>query len=63
MVSHYPQILTLPLRRVNTVARFLREKCAFTVQQATDIIRDSPAVVQDDLGQLEYKFQVRGHTH
>lgn len=57
VVSHYPQILTLPLRRVNTVARFLREKCAFTVQQATDIIRDSPAVVQDDLGQLEYKFQ------
>uniref|UniRef100_A0A4W5KI75 Mitochondrial transcription termination factor 4 n=1 Tax=Hucho hucho TaxID=62062 RepID=A0A4W5KI75_9TELE len=57
VVSHYPQILTLPLRRVNTVAKFLREKCAFTVQQATDIIRDSPAVVQDDLGQLEYKFQ------
>ncbi|XP_038817859.1 transcription termination factor 4, mitochondrial [Salvelinus namaycush] len=57
VVSHYPQILTLPLRRVSTVARFLREKCAFTVQQATDIIRDSPAVVQDDLGQLEYKFQ------
>uniref|UniRef100_A0A673YQ69 Mitochondrial transcription termination factor 4 n=1 Tax=Salmo trutta TaxID=8032 RepID=A0A673YQ69_SALTR len=41
VVSHYPQILTLPLRRVNTVARFLREKCAFT----------------DDLGELEYKFQ------
>ncbi|XP_010892897.1 transcription termination factor 4, mitochondrial [Esox lucius] len=57
VVIHYPQILTLPLKRVNTVARFLKEKCAFTVQQVTDILRDCPAVVQYDLGQLEYKFQ------
>ncbi|CAB1317110.1 unnamed protein product [Coregonus sp. 'balchen'] len=57
VVSHYPLILTLTLRRVNTVARFLREKCAFTVQQVTDLFRDSPAMVQDDLGELEYKFQ------
>ncbi|KAL0966482.1 hypothetical protein UPYG_G00295800 [Umbra pygmaea] len=57
VVSHYPPILTLPLKRVNMVARFFREKCAFTVQQVTEILRDSPAVLQTDLGQLEYKFQ------
>ncbi|KAJ8011572.1 hypothetical protein DPEC_G00059630 [Dallia pectoralis] len=57
VVSHYPQILTLPYKRLNTVARFLKEKCAFTVQQVTDIFRDSPAVAHCDLGQLEYKFQ------
>lgn len=37
---------------------FLREKCLFTVQQVTDILRDSPAVIEEDLGELEYKFQV-----
>ncbi|XP_030631601.1 transcription termination factor 4, mitochondrial [Chanos chanos] len=57
MVSHYPHILTVPVKRVNMVARFLREKCLFTVQQLTDILRDSPVVVEEDLQRLEYKFQ------
>ncbi|XP_046884079.1 transcription termination factor 4, mitochondrial isoform X2 [Hypomesus transpacificus] len=57
VVSYYPQILTFPMKRVNNVVRLLRERCLFTFPQATDILRDSPAVVEEDLGQLEYKFQ------
>ncbi|XP_068594329.1 transcription termination factor 4, mitochondrial [Cebidichthys violaceus] len=57
VVSHYPQILTVPVKTVKSVVVFLREKCLFTVQQVTDILRDSPAVVSENMGQLEYKFQ------
>ncbi|XP_077078457.1 transcription termination factor 4, mitochondrial isoform X2 [Siphateles boraxobius] len=57
MISHYPKIMVLPIKRVNMVSRLLREKCLFTVQQVTDILRDSPEVLEDDLVQLEYKFQ------
>lgn len=58
VVSHYPQILTVPVKKIKSVMLFLRENCLFTVQQVTDILRDSPAVVLDNMGQLEYKFQV-----
>ncbi|KAJ8270180.1 hypothetical protein GJAV_G00111270 [Gymnothorax javanicus] len=57
VVRYYPQILTLPIRKVNAVCRFLREKCHLTTQQITAVLRDSPAVLQEDLGRLEYKFQ------
>ncbi|CAG5896767.1 unnamed protein product [Menidia menidia] len=56
-VAHYPKILTVPAKSVKSVAVFLREKCLFTTQQITDILRDSPAVVLEDQDQLEYKFQ------
>ena len=58
VVSYYPQILTFPMKRINNVVRLLREGCLFTFPQATDILRDSPAVVEENMGQLEYKFQV-----
>ncbi|KAM4727500.1 transcription termination factor 4, mitochondrial [Anableps anableps] len=57
MVSHYPKILTVPVKSVKNVVQFLREKCQFTTQQVAEILRDSPAVVLEDLDQLEYKFQ------
>ncbi|KAJ8274616.1 hypothetical protein COCON_G00092410 [Conger conger] len=57
VVKHLPQLLTLPIKRVNAVSRFLREKCRLTTQQITDVLRDSPAVVLEDAGRLEYKFQ------
>ncbi|XP_007568019.1 transcription termination factor 4, mitochondrial [Poecilia formosa] len=56
-VSHYPKILTVPVKSVKSVVQFLREKCLFTTQQVAEILRDSPAVVLQDLDQLEYKFQ------
>ncbi|XP_038129233.1 transcription termination factor 4, mitochondrial isoform X1 [Cyprinodon tularosa] len=56
-VVHYPKILTVPVKSVKNVVQFLREKCQFTTQQVTEILRDSPAVVLEDLDQLEYKFQ------
>lgn len=59
MISHYPKVMVLPIKRVNMVSRLLREKCLFTVQQVTDILRESPEVLEEDLAQLEYKFQVR----
>ncbi len=58
VVAHYPQILTAPVKTIKHAVVFLREKCLFTVQQVTDILRDSPAVVLENTGQLEYKFQV-----
>ncbi|XP_054452468.1 transcription termination factor 4, mitochondrial [Anoplopoma fimbria] len=57
VVSHYPQILIVPMKAVKSVVMFLREKCLFTVQQVTDILRDSPAIVSENMVQLEYKFQ------
>lgn len=58
VVVHYPKILTVPVKSVKNVVLFLKEKCLFTTQQVTDILRDSPAVVLEDKNQLEYKFQV-----
>uniref|UniRef100_A0A3B1II46 Mitochondrial transcription termination factor 4 n=1 Tax=Astyanax mexicanus TaxID=7994 RepID=A0A3B1II46_ASTMX len=57
VISHYPQILSLPIKKVNAVSRLLREKCQFTVQQVTDILRDSPHILQEDHTSLEYVFQ------
>lgn len=57
MISHYPKIMLLPVKRVNMVSLLLREKCLFTIHQVTDILRDSPEVLEEDLAQLEYKFQ------
>ncbi|XP_016419724.1 transcription termination factor 4, mitochondrial-like isoform X1 [Sinocyclocheilus rhinocerous] len=57
MISHYPKVMLLPVKRVNMVPRLLREKCLFTIHQVTDILRDSPEVLEEDLAQLEYKFQ------
>ncbi|XP_070775596.1 transcription termination factor 4, mitochondrial [Enoplosus armatus] len=57
VVAHYPQILTVPVKTIKNAVVFLREKCLFTVQQVTDILRDSPAIVLENMGQLEYKFQ------
>uniref|UniRef100_UPI0037E88E20 transcription termination factor 4, mitochondrial n=1 Tax=Semicossyphus pulcher TaxID=241346 RepID=UPI0037E88E20 len=57
VVAFYPQILTVPVKEIKRAVVFLREKCLFTVQQVTDILRESPAVVVENLSQLEYKFQ------
>ncbi|XP_056149606.1 transcription termination factor 4, mitochondrial [Lampris incognitus] len=57
VVAYYPQILMIPVKQIKNVAMFLREKCLFTVQQVTSILRDHPAILQEDQGQLEYKFQ------
>ncbi|XP_010793655.1 transcription termination factor 4, mitochondrial [Notothenia coriiceps] len=57
VVSHFPQILTVPVKTVKHMVLLLREKCQFTSQQVTDILRDSPAVILEDKEQLEYKFQ------
>ncbi|XP_034559694.1 transcription termination factor 4, mitochondrial [Notolabrus celidotus] len=57
VVAYYPQILTVPLKTIKYVVMFLRERCLFTVQQVTDILRESPAVVVENTSQLEYKFQ------
>uniref|UniRef100_A0A8C2GJU4 Mitochondrial transcription termination factor 4 n=1 Tax=Cyprinus carpio TaxID=7962 RepID=A0A8C2GJU4_CYPCA len=57
MISRYPKVMLLPVKRVNMVSRLLREKCLFTIHQVTDILRDSPEVLEQDLSQLEYKFQ------
>ncbi|XP_077472288.1 transcription termination factor 4, mitochondrial [Stigmatopora argus] len=57
VVSHYPAILATPAKALKRKTVFLKEKCRFTMQQVTDILRDSPAIVHEDQDQLEYKFQ------
>ncbi|KAJ8357426.1 hypothetical protein SKAU_G00202200 [Synaphobranchus kaupii] len=56
-VRRYPQLLTMPIKRVNGVSRFLRDRCHLTTQQVAGVLRDSPAVVLEDMDRLEYKFQ------
>lgn len=57
VVTYHPQILTMKIKKINHLVLFLKEKCLFTTQQVTDILRNSPAVIQEDLDQLHYKFQ------
>ncbi|XP_060761289.1 transcription termination factor 4, mitochondrial isoform X2 [Neoarius graeffei] len=57
VISHYPRILSFPVKRVSTVSRLLREKCHFSAQQMADIFRDSPHVVEEEPARLEYMFQ------
>ncbi|TSU88989.1 Transcription termination factor 4, mitochondrial [Bagarius yarrelli] len=57
VISHYPQILSFQVKRVNAVSRLLREKCQFTAQQMADILRDAPRVVEEEPACLEYMFQ------
>uniref|UniRef100_A0A671P5B7 Transcription termination factor 4, mitochondrial-like n=1 Tax=Sinocyclocheilus anshuiensis TaxID=1608454 RepID=A0A671P5B7_9TELE len=57
MISRYPEVMLLSVKSVNMVSRLLREKCLFTIHQVTDILRDSPEVLEEDLAKLEYKFQ------
>ncbi|XP_053739259.1 transcription termination factor 4, mitochondrial [Synchiropus splendidus] len=57
VVAFYPVILSVPVKTVKQVVVFLREKCLFTLQQVTDILKVSPAVVLEDLNALEIKFQ------
>ncbi|XP_047446413.1 transcription termination factor 4, mitochondrial [Mugil cephalus] len=57
VVTSYPKILTVPVKAINKVVMFLREKCLFTVQQAAEILKYTPAVVLEDPDELEYKFQ------
>ncbi|XP_018608841.2 transcription termination factor 4, mitochondrial [Scleropages formosus] len=57
VISYYPKLLTLTPKKVNVVCRFLQEKCLFTTQQVTEILRNFPATMVEDFEQLEYKFQ------
>lgn len=59
MVVFYPRILMVPVKAVKNVVLFLRGRCLFTTQQVTDILRESPAIVLENMAHLEYKFQVR----
>uniref|UniRef100_A0AAV2JUN4 Mitochondrial transcription termination factor 4 n=1 Tax=Knipowitschia caucasica TaxID=637954 RepID=A0AAV2JUN4_KNICA len=57
VVAHHPQILIIKRKVINNAVMFLKEKCLFTSQQVTDILRDSPAIIQEDLAQIQFKFQ------
>ncbi|KAJ0058708.1 hypothetical protein NL108_000439, partial [Boleophthalmus pectinirostris] len=57
VVAYHPQILTMKVKKINNMVMFLKEKCLFTSQQVTDILRESPAIIHEDLAQIQYKFQ------
>ncbi|XP_067850914.1 transcription termination factor 4, mitochondrial [Heptranchias perlo] len=52
-----PQILNLSANQVNNTVRFFKDKCVFTAQQVTEILRTSPNVLFEKFEELEYKFQ------
>ncbi|XP_026901471.1 transcription termination factor 4, mitochondrial isoform X1 [Acinonyx jubatus] len=52
-----PEIFTMHQRDVDSIVGVLKEKCLFTVQQVTRILHRCPYVLQEDPGELEYKFQ------
>ncbi|XP_032243350.1 transcription termination factor 4, mitochondrial isoform X2 [Phoca vitulina] len=52
-----PQILTMHQRDIDSIVGVLKEKCLFTVRQVTRILHRCPYVLQEDPGELEYKFQ------
>ncbi|XP_078065328.1 transcription termination factor 4, mitochondrial isoform X2 [Mustelus asterias] len=52
-----PQILNLSAKQVNNTVRFFKDKCIFTGQQVTTILRTSPNVLFEKSEELEYKFQ------
>ncbi|XP_043434350.1 transcription termination factor 4, mitochondrial [Prionailurus bengalensis] len=52
-----PEIFTMHQRDIDSIVGVLKEKCLFTVQQVTRILHRCPYVLQEDPGELEYKFQ------
>ncbi|XP_058554744.1 transcription termination factor 4, mitochondrial isoform X2 [Neofelis nebulosa] len=52
-----PEIFTMHQRDIDSIVGVLKEKCLFTVQQVTKILHRCPYVLQEDPGELEYKFQ------
>ncbi|XP_029792012.1 transcription termination factor 4, mitochondrial [Suricata suricatta] len=52
-----PEIFSMPQRDIGGTVGALREKCLFTAQQVTKILHRCPYVLQEDPGELEYKFQ------
>ncbi|XP_048361119.1 transcription termination factor 4, mitochondrial isoform X2 [Sphaerodactylus townsendi] len=57
MAIHCPSIFTLPQSRIEAVKNLLTEKCLFSTQQLSKILRTCPNVLLEDLDHLEYKFQ------
>ncbi|XP_077009451.1 transcription termination factor 4, mitochondrial [Tamandua tetradactyla] len=52
-----PEIFTMRQQDIDGIVGVLKEKCLFTVQQVTEILHRCPCVLQEDPGELEYKFQ------
>uniref|UniRef100_UPI00398E3A82 transcription termination factor 4, mitochondrial isoform X3 n=1 Tax=Pristiophorus japonicus TaxID=55135 RepID=UPI00398E3A82 len=57
VLVHCPQILNLSAKQVNNTVRFFKDKCVFTGQHVTEILRTSPNVLFEKFEELEYKFQ------
>ncbi|XP_029471467.1 transcription termination factor 4, mitochondrial [Rhinatrema bivittatum] len=57
VISLCPSILTLPHKRVDATVYFLKERCLFSAQQVTEILRTTPNILHEEHQELEYKFQ------
>lgn len=57
LTAYCPQILSLPPKKINHTVRFLKDRCLFTGQEVTEIIRTAPSVLFEDHRETEYKFQ------
>ncbi|KAH0623979.1 hypothetical protein JD844_007212, partial [Phrynosoma platyrhinos] len=54
---HFPNIFTLPQKRIEALERLLKEKCLFTVDQVSKILQTCPNMLLEELNDVEYKFQ------
>ncbi|XP_037706528.1 transcription termination factor 4, mitochondrial isoform X2 [Choloepus didactylus] len=57
-----PEIFTMRQQDIDDIVGVLKEKCLFTVQQVTEILHRCPYVLQEDPGELEYKFQIENSS-
>ncbi|XP_077205138.1 transcription termination factor 4, mitochondrial [Paroedura picta] len=57
LVIQCPSIFTMPKSKIEALKDLLREKCLFTAEEMSKIIRTCPNVLLEDLDDLEYKFQ------
>ncbi|XP_019398582.1 PREDICTED: transcription termination factor 4, mitochondrial [Crocodylus porosus] len=57
VLSHCPTIFTLPGKKIDAIVRLFKEKCLFTAEQVTEILRSCPNVLLKEPSDLEYKFQ------
>ncbi|XP_030072397.1 transcription termination factor 4, mitochondrial [Microcaecilia unicolor] len=57
VISQCPSILTLPQKCVDATVRLLKERCLFSAQQVTKILRTAPNILHEVHQDLEFKFQ------
>ncbi|KAJ1089480.1 hypothetical protein NDU88_002631 [Pleurodeles waltl] len=57
VISHIPSLLMVSRKHADAVVRCLKERCLFSAQQLTEIVRTCPGILKEQPDELEHKFQ------